>query len=62
MFKECAKELGNNFIDYAAKSIVVNMTWVQNVVAKMLQGFLDPDTVARQVFSNKTNPDNFIQL
>jgi len=41
MFKLSAKELGGNFIDRASISIIVNMTWIQKIVAKMLQSFLD---------------------
>lgn len=61
MFKLCAKELGCNFIDYSARSNVVNMTWFQRSVAKMLQTFLDEETNARQVFSDKPNPDELKQ-
>jgi len=27
LFKGAAAELGGNFIDFASKSIIVNMTW-----------------------------------
>ena len=33
------------------------MTWFQRSVAKMLQTFLDEETNARQVFSDKPDPE-----
>jgi hypothetical protein len=36
LFHSVAAELGNNFIDSSQKAVVVNLTWVQNFVAKML--------------------------
>lgn len=52
MFKACARELGTNYIDYSSRQIVVNLTWMQNFAGKVLQSCLDPETVAKQVFSN----------
>jgi len=28
MFKQCARELGGNYVDYNARQVVVNLTWV----------------------------------
>ena len=36
LFKECARELGTNYIDFGARTMVVNLTWFQNLAAKML--------------------------
>jgi len=47
MFKECNTELAANFIDYGAKAIVVNLTSIQNWIAKCLQKFLDDEAVAK---------------
>ena len=44
MFKGAAQELGCNYIDRSSKQFVVNLTWVQSMVARMLQSFLDVET------------------
>jgi len=36
MFKLAAKELQENFIDFNSKTVVVNMTWMQMIIAKVL--------------------------
>ena len=35
MFKDCNHELSQNFIDYGAKAVIVNLTKIQNFVVKM---------------------------
>lgn len=57
MFKEASIELGTNYIDRSNMQIVVNLTWVQNMIAKMLQKFLDEQTVQKQIFSDLPNPE-----
>jgi len=47
MFKECNVEITTNFIDNSSKVIIVNLTTIQNFIAKMLQNFLDPEAVAK---------------
>ena len=56
-FKYIAKELGANYVESATRQVITNLTWVQNTLATMLQKFLDPETVACQVFSNKPDPE-----
>lgn len=52
------RELSTNFIDWGAKSMIVNLTWMQTFTVKMLQKFLDPVVVSRMVISNKVDePD-----
>lgn len=57
MFKLSAKELGVNQIDRNSRTSIVNMTFFQVCAAKLLQKFLDPATVERQVFSEKPDAD-----
>ena len=47
LFKEVAVELQINFIDCAENNFVVDMSWIQNVIVKMMQSFLDPVVAAR---------------
>lgn len=36
LFKLVASELGLNYIDRSSKAVIVNLTWVQNMLAKVL--------------------------
>ena len=56
LFKNAANELGSNYIDQSQKSFVVNMTFFQVVAGKLLQRFLDPETVAKMFVSAR--PDD----
>ena len=58
MFKLSARELGSNFIDRNARHVIVNLTWFQNMCFKFLQNFLDPETVSRQVVSDRPDADD----
>lgn len=57
-FKDCAAEICNNFIELNSTTVVVNLSWVQNMIAKLLQSFLDPHIAARQVFSDVADDVN----
>ena len=59
MFKAAAKELSSNWMQNTKKTVVVNLTMMQNAFAKFLQKFLDPSVVARQVFCQNANPKQF---
>lgn len=59
-FKACAGELGCNFIDYSQKTYIVNATMIQTVAGKILQKFLDAETVAKQFISSKPNDKKII--
>ena len=47
MFKASAKELTANYMENTRRTVVVNLTFMQNAAAKLLQKFLDPITVAK---------------
>ena len=47
MFKEAAKELSTNWMENTKKQVIVNLTFMQNAGAKLLQKFIDPITVSR---------------
>lgn len=57
MFKATAKELSSNWMQNTKRTVVVNLTMMQNCVAKCLQKFLDPSVVARQVFCQNSAPE-----
>lgn len=59
-FKYIANECGCNYVESATKQVITNLTWVQNVLATMLQKFLDPETVACQIFSNRPDPEELL--
>ena len=59
MYKTCAKELTVNYMENTRRTVVVNLTFMQNAAAKLLQKFLDPITVAKQVFCTRPNPEEF---
>lgn len=59
MFKASAKELTANYMENTRRTVVVNLTFMQNAAAKLLQKFLDPITVAKQVFCTRPNPEEF---
>ena len=43
-----------NYIDRLQKSVILNLSWVQLMVARMLQKFLDPVIVSRMIFIEET--------
>ena len=47
VFKAAAKELTSNWMQNTKKTVIVNLTMMQNTVAKFLQKFLDPSVVAK---------------
>lgn len=47
MFKGCAEELGTNNVERCRSQFVVNLSWVQNAIARFLQSFLDADVRSR---------------
>lgn len=47
MFKAAAKELSSNWMENTRRTVIVNLTYMQNASAKLLQKFLDPITVSR---------------
>lgn len=57
MFKAAAKELSTNWMQNTKRTVVVNLTSMQQTMARFLQKFLDPTVVARQVFSQSQDPE-----
>ena len=57
MFKASNKELGTNWIDYSARSFIVNLTWMQSKAANFFIKFLDPVTQKKQIFCDKANAE-----
>lgn len=51
-----------NQIEEMSKCIVVNLSWIQTVVAKFLLGLLDPVVAKRTVFQSVPNPPELKQL
>lgn len=41
------------------RTVVVNLTSMQNTIAKFLQRFLDPSVVEKQVFCQQSDPEQF---
>lgn len=62
LFKLCARELQNSYVDCCAKTNIVNLSWFQNMVFGMLQACLDEDIRSRQVFSSELNPEDLKKL
>ena len=56
LFKAVSKELSSNWMQNSKRTVVVNLTAMQNTIAKFLQKFLDPSVVARQVFCKSSDP------
>ena len=57
LFKNAADELGSNYIEQSQKSVIVNISFFfETVAGKLLQRFLDPETVAKMFVSNR--PDD----
>ena len=56
LFKTSSRELSNNFIETSQKMFIVNATFFQMLAVKVFQAFLDPVTVAKQVFRDRTDP------
>lgn len=57
LFRECAFELGLNYIDRSGKSLIVNMTWMQTLLVKMFTKLLDVETRSRQIFAERPDTE-----
>lgn len=61
LFKAAADTLSLNYIDNTSKAYVVNMTYMQSIVGKLLQKFLDADTVSKMFISSSVNDPDVIK-
>lgn len=62
LFRASAEELGTHYIDRGQKTYITNLTFAQQVAGKVLQKFLDSETVAKQFISSKLNDPKVLQF
>lgn len=62
LFRGAADLMGANQIDHGQKTYIVNLTYAQTLAGKVLQKFLDADTVAKQFISSKPDDPKIIQF
>lgn len=43
IFRQAARELSNNFLEFGQKFFIVNLTWFQSTLINTFQMFLDED-------------------
>lgn len=62
IFQAAADQLGANQVDHGQKTYIVNLTFAQTIAGKVLQKFLDADTVAKQFISSKPDDPKILQF